>query len=290
MPETSKVNPSFLTFPTSTSFVKNVADIEDDHTCVPSYRREEEKAEDDNGVTMTIIGYGSLLSERSARSTFPNLKNFRLGRVPNHRRVFGHVASVFFRQNIANKETLEMSSVDVEPCRGSSFVCSVFEVDNEFLLMDDGYGGEMKHDGGVLTPCESFRKREETFDFSLVPYLEEGSSSSDITSHKKGVLCTKSTDDDYILRWGDSHFHNQFGQYGITTIWDWDTSSQLKPCPTYLRHCVLAAQKLGDECYDSFLDETYLVDRETTIREYLDNSPHVMEACPPPELASRYGG
>lgn len=30
---------------------------------------------------MTIAGFGSLLSERSARSTFPDLTNFRVGRV-----------------------------------------------------------------------------------------------------------------------------------------------------------------------------------------------------------------
>jgi hypothetical protein len=37
---------------------------------------------------MTIAGFGSLLSETSARSTFPNLQNFRLARVRGFRRVF----------------------------------------------------------------------------------------------------------------------------------------------------------------------------------------------------------
>ena len=39
---------------------------------------------------MTIAGFGSLLSERSARTTFPALRNFRLGRVRGFRRVFAH--------------------------------------------------------------------------------------------------------------------------------------------------------------------------------------------------------
>lgn len=34
---------------------------------------------------MTVAGFGSLLSERSARTTFPNLQNFRIGRVKGGR-------------------------------------------------------------------------------------------------------------------------------------------------------------------------------------------------------------
>jgi hypothetical protein len=34
---------------------------------------------------VTIAGFGSLLSEKSARSTFPNLQNFRQGKVSSSR-------------------------------------------------------------------------------------------------------------------------------------------------------------------------------------------------------------
>lgn len=43
----------------------------------------------DQGL-MTIAGFGSLLSETSARSTFPHLKGFRQGRLRGWRRVFTH--------------------------------------------------------------------------------------------------------------------------------------------------------------------------------------------------------
>lgn len=39
---------------------------------------------------MTVAGFGSLLSETSARSTFPDLLNFRQGRLRGWRRVFAH--------------------------------------------------------------------------------------------------------------------------------------------------------------------------------------------------------
>jgi len=46
----------------------------------------------------------------------------------------------------------------------------------------------------------------------------------------------------------------------------------------------------GGLCYDSFLDDTYLVDRKTTIREYLKRFPEVMATEPPESLRERYGG
>ena len=49
-------------------------------------------------------------------------------------------------------------------------------------------------------------------------------------------------------------------------------------------------RRLGPTAEDSFLDETYLVDRKTTIREYLAANPHIMTTLPPPDLQERYGG
>ena len=51
---------------------------------------------------VTIVGLGSLLSERSSRTTFPNLENFRLGRVHGYRRVFAHSAAIFVERGIAD--------------------------------------------------------------------------------------------------------------------------------------------------------------------------------------------
>jgi len=82
----------------------------------------------DQGL-MTIAGFGSLLSEKSARSTFPDLLDFRLGRVNGFRRVFGHACDIFFERGIAKPETREISSLSVEEHPGSSIVVSLFEVE-----------------------------------------------------------------------------------------------------------------------------------------------------------------
>lgn len=216
--------------------------------------------------SITILGLGSLLSGRSSRVTFSALGNFRLGRVKNYRRVFAHSPAIFVEKGITRG--LEMSSLSAEPCEGGSFVCSVFEV------ADGGQG------------MDAFREREEEFELRMVPFETlEGSPAG------MGMLCVSSTDEAYVRAWGAERFEMMYSSRGVHTIWSWSHDSGLLPCGPYLRHCVLAAQRLGPEAEASFLDETFLVDRQTTVRQYLAGAgSKVMATLPPPELAERYGG
>eukprot|EP00547_Thalassionema_nitzschioides_P006610 CAMPEP_0194211614 /NCGR_PEP_ID=MMETSP0156-20130528/10700_1 /TAXON_ID=33649 /ORGANISM="Thalassionema nitzschioides, Strain L26-B" /LENGTH=243 /DNA_ID=CAMNT_0038939223 /DNA_START=88 /DNA_END=819 /DNA_ORIENTATION=- len=227
---------------------------------------------------ITVLGLGSLLSERSSRTTFPNLCNFRLGRVPNYRRVFGHPASVFFQNDVANSVTLEMSSLSAEYAgddEATGFICSIFEVPNDMMMKD-----------GI--PSVAYLEREEEFDIVSVPYLDFTAIGE--KKREGGILCTRSSDETFLERWGKERFEKHYKKYGIHTIWGWKPDSGLRPCAPYLRHCVLAAKAMGQECYDSFLDETFLVDRTTTIRSYLESNPQIMITEPPPGLRERYGG
>ena len=70
----------------------------------------------------------------------------------------------------------------------------------------------------------------------------------------------------------------------------WYCRDDVLPCRVYLRHCVLAAQKLGEAALDSFLDHTYLADRTTTVRQHLNTDPTIMAEKPPDSLSSRYSG
>ncbi|KAK1744123.1 hypothetical protein QTG54_004656 [Skeletonema marinoi] len=242
---------------------------------------------------ITILGFGSLLSEKSSRTTFPTLKNFRLGRVLDHRRTFAHPASIFFQRNIANLETLEISSLSVEYKEGCSMVCSVFEVPNEGLSAADA-------PGDTFIPSQKFLEREEEFEITRVRYEELATSSTSGKQEiKEGVICRRSTDEAYIARWGQERFQKNYLDYVIKTIWGW--TEGIRPCPVYLRHCILAAWSCDSEekwskdgvggiCYNSFLDETVMVDRATSIREYIDQYPEVMNTEPPDNLKERYSG
>ena len=100
-----------------------------------------------------VVGYGSLLSERSALSTFDSVENFRLGigerergeerrrskpaydrpaddaTVRGYRRVFKHVAPIFLERGIAIRETMEMASLSVEEgCDEDAIVVSLFDM------------------------------------------------------------------------------------------------------------------------------------------------------------------
>ncbi|KAJ8766341.1 hypothetical protein K2173_022400 [Erythroxylum novogranatense] len=215
---------------------------------------------------ISIAGFGSLLSERSARSTFPELVNFRVARLNEFRRVLAHVAPIFFERGIAKPETKEISSLSVEPCEGETLIVTVFEIKESEI--------------------PAFMERELEFRFlAVVPETLEGK-----PFHNPAVLCARYSDEEFFrirCKGSPEIFFQHYGRYNINKIWRDD----ILPCRAYLRHCVLAARNLGDEAYNNFLDHTFLGDRKTTIRKYLATTgAGIMEEEPPESLRSRYGG
>ncbi|ETV95768.1 hypothetical protein, variant 2 [Aphanomyces invadans] len=154
----------------------------------------------------TIIGYGSLLSETSARSTFGHhVKNFRFGRVHNYRRVFAHPASIFFQRGIANYDTQEFASLSAEPSIGSSFTVSAFEIPTSQL--------------------PDFYDREEEFSIESISFHDtKGGAVS------TGLMCCRWSDAAYIATRGQDTFDRRYKAYGLDTIWGYNASSGILPC------------------------------------------------------------
>ncbi|KAG7400197.1 hypothetical protein PHYBOEH_006736 [Phytophthora boehmeriae] len=215
---------------------------------------------------VAIIGFGSLLSEASARSTFGDgVSNFRLARVLDYRRVFAHPASIFFQRGIANLQTKEMASLSTEPAAGCSFLVSVFDIPEGSL--------------------PDFYEREEEFKIISARFQE-----LDGTPGAEALMCTRWTDEEYIAKHEQETFDDKYKKFGLDTIWGWDAHSGILPCRVYLRHCLLAVKKLGQEVYDDFVSTTYLGDRKTTIKEYIGANESIMLEHPPPHLVNRYSG
>ncbi|KAL5713183.1 hypothetical protein ACHQM5_015285 [Ranunculus cassubicifolius] len=215
---------------------------------------------------ISICGFGSLLSEKSARSTFPDLINFRIAKLNGFRRVFAHAAPIFFERGIANAETGEISSLSVEPFDGETLVVTVFEIKQSEI--------------------PAFIEREHEFRFlAVVPETLEGTQYVN-----QAVLCGRYSDEEYFrdrCKGSKEIYFQRYGRYNIHQIWRDD----ILPCRVYLRHCVLAAKNLSDIAYNNFLDHTFLGDRKTTIREYLATTGSgIMEEQPPEALKNRYGG
>ena len=216
----------------------------------------------------TIAGFGSLLSESSARSTFPDLLNFRLARVDGYRRVFAHACDIFFERGIARPETGEISSLSVEQHADSKLIVTLFEV--------------------LATPeaINAFIQREHEFKFVAVkptPFDDCNSNEEERTA----VICARNTDEAYrAKRCPPAEWSRRYGRHGLTSIWRED----VLPCRVYLRHCALAAARLGPVVEANFLDETVLADRKTTIRAWLKRNPEILDELPPESLIGRYSG
>ncbi|TKY54181.1 hypothetical protein E2542_SST18587 [Spatholobus suberectus] len=215
---------------------------------------------------ISICGYGSLLSERSARSTFPDLVNFRIARLTGFRRVFTAVGDLFFTHRVANINTEEIAGLSTEPCAGEIIDVAVFEINK--------------------TEIPAFIQREREYRFlAVVPESLDGKPFTN-----PAVLCASYTDEEFFkfrCSEGREIYFQQYGEYKIHKIWRDD----ILPCRVYLRHCVLAAKSLGDEVYNNFLDHTFLADRRTTIRQYFEKvGTNIMEEEPPESLKTRYGG
>ena len=227
-----------------------------------------------------IIGIGSLLSEKSARATFPNLVNFHLAKLENYRRVFCHPPAVFCKHGISDLATKEIASLCAEKINENSFhsyhdlniqemIVTMFEIPREEL--------------------PGFIEREAELDFDVVRVQDLVDDK--VISHKgRGLLCTRSTDSEYIKKFGRTRFDENSKTMGLSSIWD--NPGEIYPCRLYLRHCLLAAQKLSPEVYQNFLDTTYLYDRQTKLRDYLTNEKYetIMNEKPRKELENRCNG
>jgi len=140
---------------------------------------------------------------------------------------------------------------------------------------------------------EPLAEREEEFSFVSAEFeiMEEGT--KQFEGGNVGFMCHASTDEKLQATslW-ERYISYLEPNYGETRVWSWPVDSGILPCQVYTRHCVLAVQEEGVPSYvtDSFLDETFLRDQKTTLREHLAANPALMDTPPPDAFAERYSG
>ncbi|RTE64968.1 gamma-glutamylcyclotransferase [Amphritea opalescens] len=202
---------------------------------------------------ISVVGYGSLLSERSALQTVPTLQNFRLVRVPGYRRIFNKVGIVFLSRYGADPESLELASCSTEAAT-DSIICSQFEC-----------------------PVDDFAElyeREHRFRWVEVDTLPLGGT-GDQTLLTKGRMCTGYNDSDYRLNKciTPEDYELRVGRFYAGRLWRDD----IRPFPRYLAFCLQAAESQGAKVLDNFLDSSYLADGVTSIRAYLQQAPELQD-------------
>jgi len=232
---------------------------------------------------VTLLGYGALLSEASSRLTFPNLTNYRHVRIFGLRRVFAHPHLFLVKEGLIDpSKTLHLASLSVEPAgHESSLVVAAFDV-----ALDD----EQR---------KQFVQREPEYDISTTPFYDLAGSDMRAPNVSRGtptappvaghgVICLASRSDADLNPALDVPASIKRHPNGL---WHWPEDSGLLPADIYLRHCLLAVQRAGGRAYVSFLNDTYLADRVTTLAQYLErNGERVMTSRPPSHLATRFGG
>jgi len=118
----------------------------------------------------------------------------------------------------------------------------------------------------------AFYQREHRYQFVVVQVLAEDKSTKTSQDQKvSAVVCTAWNDRDYRRQRFKSwvEYYNRVGQIYDGPLWRQD----ILPHPAYLDRCLQAAQDNGQQCYNNFLDTTFLADETTSIRQYRNIKP-----------------
>lgn len=197
--------------------------------------------------TITIIGLGSLLSEKSALRTCPEMKNFRYASISGYKRIFNKTDTYSARLGRIPKNNKKFACISAVPSTEiNEMYVSVFNIS----VRDWG----------------AFLQREFEYRLVEIPFTE-------IDSGEKGygIVCMGDFNDDQeceIIIKADPLRCARWKNYKAVCsepIWRYD----LEPAPYYLRYCLFIIRHSRPEFLDNFMSTTFIADGRS-IKEYLD--------------------
>jgi hypothetical protein len=228
--------------------------------------------------TITLIGFGSLVCRGSAAVTFP-YTNFRAGTVQGYRRIFNRASWV---------HTQEPGAAATGEVSGLAFFAQPGAVSRVCLL-------DVEATAGVA----AFLAREHFYVIQALPYVDEHGGAG------CALACLEAPSDAAARAlWGSSSHPHRGGVQG--TVWRFPPSPEqampltpevipaqgsagqptgdpaaaaialperqwIYPARRYTRLCYLAHCMAGME--EELLDNAVLMDRQTTLRAYLEANP-----------------
>ena len=190
-----------------------------------------------------VIGYASLLSEISIRRLFPNVGRIVPVEIPNHARCFNSYGTLSVSAKLAKSGSQELAHASAILRPNSTLLALAFELDE--------------------TDFATYERHE--FRYSLREVDVVTRETRDVIS---AIICYENTD--HLIHMelvGAADIFELYEQYKVTSFWH----GQYLPAEIYLEHCLAAARNLGAAFVDNFLDATFLYDRETSLRKYLEN-------------------
>ncbi|CAE8612331.1 unnamed protein product [Polarella glacialis] len=248
---------------------------------------------------VTIIGFGSLVSEASVRGSF-DIKNFRYGTAFGTTRIFNRASWKTIEFGSARTPTAEIATVSMsiaDDLAGANCRVALMDVD-----MQDGLRG--------------FLRREVTYRMLEVPFTDDSGESG------IAIACGECADEDICDYWGprvpfldkcvgrityiDDALPEEAmplvppvdGEPGDPEVW-MDISAKVQtggpphvlpdgpwiyPAPGYLRLVYRAHASAGGDMAEDFLETTLLMDRKASLSTYLDSNPLLKEWVTDPKL------
>ncbi len=181
------------------------------------------------------------MSEKDARRTCPNLQNFRYGRVPDYARVFGKVDSNHYdydRDHIANWAFFEAPDHET--------LVTLFEIPEE--------------------EYEALVAREMDYHLKSIKFIE-----LETGTVGQGIACCAfKNNSDFLAHLEKEPLQNKLYKARYHDKYRGDVwRDDLLPCNKYLAFVLSIANNINDKYIQNILDQSYLGDRKTKVREYL---------------------
>lgn len=190
-----------------------------------------------------VIGYASLLSETSIKRLFPNVGRIVRVALDDHARCFNSFGTLSLKAELEahGSQYLAHASAIYRP--NSILHALAFQLD------DADYDTYVRHE---------FR-----YDLKRVT-----AQSLDGAESLEAVICYENVDQniDASLVGSDSIW-DLYETYGTQSFWH----TPHLPAKLYLEHCIASARDIGPDMLENFLDASYIYDRETSIRSYLED-------------------
>jgi hypothetical protein len=197
-----------------------------------------------------VIGYASLLSPKSIKRLFPNVGDIVPVKIPGHARCFNSYGTLSVDKGLAKRDGKHLAHAAAMLRPGSMIYALAFQQDKKDL--------------------EAYRRYEFRYDQREISVLKRGSGDT-----LRATICYESADHlmDTSLA-GVKDIYALYAQYNVESFWNRPDL----PAETYLQHCLAAARELGPDFIGNFLDTSYIHDRETSLRSYLEGQGIDVEA------------
>jgi len=193
----------------------------------------------------SIIGLGSLLSEDSARSTCPSLKDFKIVKVKGWRRIFNKMHSTLAVAGKIPNDSKEYACLSAIPAKDDIIYVSNFKI--------------------PTAEWPAFVSREFEYRLIEVPIVSE-------QENEAGIICAGNYDNDdqsyqacladplRIISWNKLK-----ANYPNEPMW----RNDILPYRPYVDKCLKILESQDSMILDNWLDTTYLGDNVTSLRSYL---------------------